>query len=182
MKQLTTIALAALALALVACGGINEDDAKKAWAATQKALDTSAGQALTATQALYDMEAFVNECTDGGQATFKMSADVNVGEMTSVDFDYEVLFEDCGEDGVVTNGTIVYASAVETSEAGTLVVLDYDGDLTYSGEVNGECEVALDARVETSATSTSVQYTGSYCGHDGQVVEDVDVNVDVNQI
>lgn len=179
---LSTMALAALST-LLACGGINEEDAKKAWAATQKALDTSsAGQALTAIQALYDVEAFSNECSEGGRAEFKMAANVNVDDITSVKFDYEVTFSDCEEDGVITNGTIVYRSAVETGEAGTTVVLDYDGDLTYSGEVNGACEVTLDARVETSASGTSVAYSGKYCGHDGEVLEEVDVNVDVSGV
>jgi len=184
LKKIFALPFAALALAtIIGCGGINADDAKKAWAATQRSLDTSsAGQALSATQALYDMEAYSNECSEGGQAIFKLSADINPGDITSVDFDYEVSFKDCAEDGVVTNGIITYKSSVVTSAAGATITLDYDGDLTYSGEVNGECEVTLDASVETSASGTHVQYSGKYCGHDGEVLEDVDVNVDVSNV
>lgn len=170
------LSLASLAsLSLLACGGpLSEADAKKAWAATRNGLNASPESGgITA------LEEYTGSCSGGGTAEFKSTGDVAAGEITTVNFAYDVTYKDCQEDGIVTNGTITYTGdvVVDGTLGATSVKETYTGDLVYSGEVSGTCTSAMEGVVETSVTGVKIDYTGTFCDYEGDRFEDVHVEV-----
>jgi hypothetical protein len=95
---------------------------------------------------------------------------------TAGEFSFDVEFDDCGANEVVINGEIEYALGISTDGANTLLTWGWDGDLEYSGDVEGDCEYNLKGSLSVTAgtngdpTSVSVQYTGTLCGHDAAAI------------
>jgi hypothetical protein len=181
---LDRIATMTLGLALFAPLGCDDDDsddvdtreAEVGWAATNHAMasghDSFAAQVeLTASG---DLEA---SCEGGGSMYM-------VGRMNDEDdFRLDVDFDGCVADDVMIDGTVTLVASVDVDvdidgddgdHAGAAVIVDWDGDLVFSGDVEGTC--SIDASVRAGAlvfddfAAAGVTVEGHICDHDADIV------------
>jgi hypothetical protein len=96
-------------------------------------------------------------CPEGG--TLKLDADAQTSE-DLVATTLEIEFDGCGADGVVIDGHFEIAAEVTDTKVSTLMT----GDLWFSGDAQGTCEIDIGATVTDDASSTSVSSHGSVCG------------------
>lgn len=167
--------LALVALPLLAFGCANKDapdveDSQTGWRSTSSAMDSSRAELSIHVE---DGQVTIDAtCPEGGMLSYDGSWG---GED---DFALEVLFDDCGSRGVVTNGDLQYsANVVAMTEDGVSsgrVELTYDGMLTWTGDVEGECIIDATLVAEASAgdgmASASIEARGTMCGHDADAV------------
>lgn len=174
MKKLGYLVLgAALSTALVGCGGeLDEGEAQVAWEATNSVL-TSGSARMSAAGGGEDGEGagltlnFDFTCPEGGTANFTGAL---TGELGTGGFNYTVGYQDCGADGVVINGDLAYDLTVVYDKGSAGTTMTFVGDLDYTGEVRGTCEIDMTGSTSTTwgggAFTASVDYQGSICGHD----------------
>ncbi|HFE45721.1 MAG TPA: hypothetical protein ENJ18_09565 [Nannocystis exedens] len=179
--RLIFVSIATSAL-LIGCAGPvgSEDDARSGWNQTDASLKQggnsaqSAGapapsgenpvfRAIVASSVDYDYN-----CKDSGVINYKGNYYVdteNVG-VADVDFDFQATFKGCTNGDLTIDGEIDYALEVESSDTANRVSYSYEGDLVWSGSVEGTCAVSMSALVETGIDGISVDYKGSLCGFD----------------
>jgi hypothetical protein len=153
----------------IGCAGDEpvSDDASRGWRATQLAF----GDDMTEWEqgALVDGSLDVSlECPDGGsyRAVGTYSSDNT--------FDLTVEFEGCGADGVVIDGALALHAEVDIDEHGTRVQTSYEGDLTWSGEASGSCDIDMSASVvvavDDDSADVDAEFHGEICGYDADAV------------
>lgn len=179
-----TIRLALVSLAtsvlVIGCAGPvgSQEDARSGWTRTNAVLESggNAAQAGGATAPTEDpvfragTAVTVNydyTCPGAGSITYNGNYYVDTVGSANVEFNYEAEFNKCTDgNGLTIDGLIDYALSVETSDTGSSVVYSYEGELTWDGDVQGSCELSMNASVTTTTTSASVSYSGSICGYD----------------
>lgn len=95
-------------------------------------------------------------CPEGG--TLELDADAQTSEdlvATTLELD----FDGCGADGVVIDGHLEIAAEVTDTEVSSSIT----GELSFSGDAEGTCEVDIGATVTHDGSSTSVSSHASVC-------------------
>ena len=117
------------------------------------------------------------DCEGGGSlfVTGRMNADD--------DFQLDLDYQGCASDDVVIDGSVSLVASVDVDvdidgddgdHAAAQVVVDYDGHLTFRGDVDGSC--TIDATVRAGAVvfdgfaGAGVTAEGHVCDHDASVV------------
>lgn len=155
---------------------MGERDAEVGWTAMNHA----------AAGAHDDFAASVELATDGdveldceGGGSLSVTGRMNAADDFQLDLDYD----GCVDDDVVIDGSVRLVASVdvdididgdEADHAAAQVVVDYDGHLTFDGDVEGTC--AIDATVRAGAlvfddfTAAGVTAEGHVCDHVASVV------------
>lgn len=129
------------------CGGLSEEDAAKGWGATFAAVGPlQAGAAGRVAEGAKNVA-----CAAGGSGDVTMTQ----GE-TALTLD--VTFHDCNSAGVIINGPLNWSYEA----SGTQLKYDFTGDLSWSGEVEGDCELGFHLEMNGGAGT----YSGEICGYD----------------
>lgn len=167
---------------LVACSQeLSEEDARTAWGATNLALAQGSAQAQTAaagtpavpgqggdlqTRAAAQVD-YTWNCTSGGTAHFAGEASADAaGGSSDVNFTLATEFSDCSVSGVTISGSLDYAAMVSASGAGSSTTFTMKGSLSYSGEVDGSCDIDMTLSASVGGGTVGASYKGSICGHD----------------
>ncbi len=140
----------------------DKQTARAGWVSTQAALG-EAGVDFTAMATVNEDGAMGTvtgtvECPEGGSMDVEV---VGAVDDSMVSASVEIAFIACEVDGVVTDGSLDYSGLVTETE----VSASFNGDLTWSGSVTGECAIDLEARVTTDGvTATGSSINGGLCG------------------
>jgi hypothetical protein len=167
-----------MTLFITQCGGgdtFSKEDAQKAATVVQGAIGKALAGAPQALSAAQDEQIPENisvdyeyTCTGGGTA--QVTGMIGAAGASAGNYDVDVSFAACVEDGVTLDGSIAYRIAVMVSQdiANPLASFDVsmDGTVTYSGDLSGEC--VFDLSISGSATGATVE--GSVCGVDATEV------------
>jgi hypothetical protein len=155
-----------VALPLIGCGSEdNADDAKRAWNAMTKPIDSAGGNSNALTLDQIDLSTEMDvDCSGGGSAHVVDNASVS-GSDVSVNWDVD--FNDCVEDGVTMNGKIGYKSDVLGTGD---VKLEYIGEVDFTGAYEGSCNVDM----HLSVSGSSVTASGEFCGFEADLIVDDD--------
>lgn len=174
--KILLLSLFAVTFATACSDPLTKAEAKKAWPGTNSTLEggRSTSGALTAADPL--SIGVSTACPDDGTMKFSVSLSSfdTVGE-----FSFDVEFDDCGANNLVINGEIEYALGISTDANGSLFTWGWKGDLSYSGEVEGDCEYDMEGSLSVTTggtgdpTSVSVQYGGTLCGYEADVLLNV---------
>ncbi len=176
MRNLMTLTVIALTAGLMSCGGgLTQEDMAKAWAATNGAL--TSGQTIAATAgALTNQDATLNlsydySCVGGGSASFTGDYDVTTdlsGNMSG-GFLFDIGFDGCETSGIIIDGNLVYDVTYASTATGVNYSFTYQGSLTYSGEVNGTCDIDMVYNMNIDygmGGAYDLSYSGTICGYD----------------
>lgn len=96
-------------------------------------------------------------CPEGGSLTVDADAQTSEDLVTAT---LEIELDGCGANGVVIDGYLEYAAEVTDEE----VSASMTGDLSFSGDVEGTCEIDIGTTVTHDESSTSVSSHASVCG------------------
>lgn len=96
-------------------------------------------------------------CPEGG--TLEVEADAQTSE-DLVATTLELELDGCGADGVVIDGHLEIAAEVTDTEVSSSIT----GELTFSGEAEGTCDVDIGTTVTDDGSSTTVSTHASVCG------------------
>lgn len=166
-----TVALLSAGVLFAGCANdVDEDDARTGWRSTSSALLTTQSKLTTEVDAsgVVDLTA---ACPDGGSVTY-------TGSFAGFsDFGLGVELDGCKAFGVTTDGELTYRASVYThvddDGSETRVELSYTGHVSWSGKVEGDCEIDATMRVETSTgngmASATTEASGTVCGYSGDV-------------
>jgi len=181
MRRFLTIAILFYALVLAGCGNdqLTEDESERAWNSTQQTL--TSGEARVQGEGSGSEEGSDSDltvdytCPEGGTARFEGSYTFeNSGNEGSdhavLETDLTVSFDACANNNITADGFINYTTRTETNDSGAEFVTDWTGDLDYSGEINGTCQIDMHGEMSAESGSESVSYqydySGTVCGHD----------------
>lgn len=148
-----------LSSSLAACG-MSDEDIRKAWGATNTALTGGQSQSaggLTADQA---GTTFEYACAGGGAATFSGEA------VTENEFSFHVVFAGCSAQEVTIDGSLDFATVTSSTSSSFSMTFDYTGSLTWSGDVEGECDIDMTGSLTASEAGSGGSFTGTICGED----------------
>jgi len=166
---ITTLSVPVLLCLACAADEPVSDDVSRGWRATQLAYADDASQ----WQADVDIDGSLDvrfDCPDGGSYHAVGTYD------DTMTFDLTVEFDACRADGVVVDGSLALHAEVDVDENGTRTSMSYAGELSWSGEASGTCEIDMTAKVavETDGESADVdaEFHGSICGYDADAVVD----------
>jgi hypothetical protein len=180
MKRISRISACggvALALAAVVAGcgeepepTVEVDAARQGWRSTEVALASvgvptgwSGSGSVGSDGVMAELMGSAN-CPEGGSATIDAAADVHADDVMAA---LSIEFDACAAEGVVIDGTLDYAASVTDTE----VFASIHGDLDWSGDAEGRCEIHLEAKVTRGdASGTAVSVNGQMCGHRWQEV------------
>ncbi len=177
------IVLSAIAsLALIGCSDqLNEEDSRVAFAAAYSTLQVGAAEAQSNagtaahtgdTPAFRDAAAgtvdYNYSCPGGGSAHYvgslQASSDGGGGQAT---FDLSTDFAGCKTIGNITvDGSMDYAASVTGTADTASVTFAMNGSLSFSGEVDGSCDIDVKISVNATQGAAGLSYSGSVCGHD----------------
>lgn len=166
-------------VAMVGCSKntLEAEEAAVAWQATSAELERSA-----TTAPLVGVGAdgtFGLDCLEGGtilaEGEFDASADLS--DLSGVaSFDYTLELAGCAHDGVVTDGVLAFTGFASASvlELTAETSFTWTGDLSYTGEVEGECEIDVTAASFVGlATGASASFEGTVCGESVTVLAEI---------
>lgn len=182
MNALRLSLVAAVVGGLVACGGGAPLAANKEAAA--QALFASSSHASPPTSGANGagMSAEVaTDCREGGRAKVKYDLEsfMQQGSSTDVAFAFDVIFENCSDDGATTmNGTLTTGYTVSASGTfGAEVALTMKGRVNFSGAVSDfvDADVVQHISIEqhgTSSGSVSVRLSGTITTSSGTYTYD----------
>lgn len=167
MRFVAVLSMVAMAASVVGCGGMSEEDAKRAFAAASAV--TSGGQSQAAlggsalTMQAAETTSFSFPCPQGGDAAFD-------GSYSADQFDFAVAYRACKTQQISIDGDLDFAMSSASDATGTTATFDYNGDLSFDGEVSGDCEIAVTGVMTIAAGgnsfSASSHISGSLCGND----------------
>lgn len=181
-----------LILSAIACIGLvgcaeqqlNDEDSRVAFTAVRATLEAGAAAAPASNSAAYTGPslAFREEvggmvdydfaCFGGGKAHFSGMVHVSSEpDSDQVAVDLSTDFNGCkAEIGDITiDGGMDYAVSVSSSGDSDDVTVTMHGKLSFSGDINGACDIDVKLSVSSMQDSNSVSYSGSICGHDAEV-------------
>lgn len=184
MRRTHVVAFLSSVLLLVGCGDdqLDEDEAEQAWQTTQQSVSSGESEVKVRAESSEsggsdaDMTVDV-QCRSGGTATFRgqywTDVESESGDATGVEAELSIDYSSCERNGIVIDGRLDYMIDMTSSDQSTNLVYTWDGDLEYSGDVEGNCMIdlrgELDAGTQEGA-SYSYEYSGSICGHDANQV------------
>ncbi|MBC8071348.1 MAG: hypothetical protein IAG13_23685 [Deltaproteobacteria bacterium] len=161
------------AFLLPACADDDPDpDAVAGWRAASTALGSQGAQWKAEADADGELDTDL-VCPSGGQYVVEGNiADAN-------EFDVSVTFEGCNADGVLISGHLSMHAEVELTENSSRVHVDYQGELSFTGEAEATCEidVVADVVVETTggndpSAHVEASFHGEICGYSAAAVVD----------
>lgn len=147
------------------------EEAATGWQAMNAILDIgtqSHGQALSGVNFEHS---FTHECVGGGSADFtgEVSANWAIGS-AGADFIYTVQFNACSALGVSTDGTMNYSRGAEVQDMSLETNFEWNGAVTWSGNVSGECAIDVSGFTTVSLAGWNLdaqsETTGTICGFD----------------
>ena len=100
------------------------------------------------------------DCPDGGSV--EVAGATTEGGDGAIPENLTITYDACKSDGVTVSGEIEYK--VEFSLSDFSMVVTTTGSLTFSGDVQGDCEV--DLTMTSSMESNEPEMTGTICGYD----------------
>ncbi len=169
MRQATPFVLVAVLLSACQSSEPTTDrgTASTGWRSTDKAMQhaglalgfTGSGSATVDADGVDAMLLGTADCPDGGTVTFDAEGSVHPDTVVA---DLTIEFDGCAADGVVIDGSMTYFASVEPD----LVEASVEGQLEWSGEIEGSCAVDLKASVSKTGASASAHVGGSMCGWD----------------
>jgi hypothetical protein len=147
-----------------ATGPADLDSARAGWRSTELVMAEAGidvqGSSSSVTIDQNGVSAMVTgtvSCPEGGSLTFDTDTQVTDDLVAS---NVELEFDGCGVDGVVIDGFLETATAVTDPEVSTSIT----GELSFSGEAQGTCEIDIGTTVTHDASSSSVSSHASVCG------------------
>lgn len=170
VRCLTVVGAATLA---IGCGGMSKQEVRDAWTATSGAMSSGQGNVSQQSQALS------NENADSVTVTYSCMEDGSVeftGEWASsgqgeAEFSLELLFDSCVREGVQIDGDLAWTQSISGSDDSFAFEWTYTGNLTYAGEVVGECPVDMTGSFQYGgdnllevATNSGYSWGGTICG------------------
>lgn len=174
MRNLSFLSVALCGLGLAACSDpLTKTEARQAWPATNSTLEGGRVNNSGALTALDPLSIGVEApCPEDGTMEWKVSlSDLGVNE-----FGFTVEFNDCNSDGLVIDGEIDYALSLTTDATNTTFAWHWEGDLSYEGRVEGDCEYDMTGRLSVTTgtpgdpTSVDLEYSGTLCGYDAEAL------------
>ena len=103
----------------------------------------------------------VVECPDGGSLSVDADGEVS-GDHDRVEATLSIAFDGCTADGVTIDGSLSYAGLVTPEE----VTAGIHGDIEWSGDVEAECAIDIEATVTRDGASVAAStVSGGLCGH-----------------
>lgn len=152
-------ALLTLAILLPACADDEVDgDVAKGWRATNLAI----GGKTSEWKAQADVDGTLAgelTCPSSGKYSIEGSiADENT-------FDVSIDFEGCSADGVTISGHLAMHAEVAVTDNSSRVHLDYEGELEWSGDAEGSCEIDMVADVAVAVSGNDAKVDASFHGH-----------------
>lgn len=191
MSVLSLVMPNKLMLSAIACIGLvgcaeqlNEEDSRVAFTVVSATLEAGAAAAPASGSAAYtgpslafreDVDAAVDydfACVGGGKAHFSGTVLVSSEpDNDQVAVDLSTDFNGCkAEVGDITiDGGMDYSVSVSAAGDSNDVTVTMDGKLSFSGDINGACDIDVKLSVSSTPDSSSVVYSGSICGHDAEV-------------
>jgi hypothetical protein len=171
-------------LLVVGCGDdqLDEDEAREAWQTTQQSVSSGESEVKVRAESSEsggsDAEMTVDvQCSSGGSATFQgqywTDVESESGDATGVEAELAIDYSSCERNGIVIDGTLDYMIDMTSTDQSTNLVYNWDGDLEYSGDVEGNCMIDLRGEIDAGTregASYSYEYSGSICGHDANQV------------
>ncbi len=97
------------------------------------------------------------DCPDGGTVTLQAEGHVDPDSVASA---ADISFDGCAAEGIVIDGTLSYSASVTENSA----TVSMSGSLSWSGDIEGECDIDIDASVTTSGAQASGHLGGTMCG------------------
>lgn len=160
-------------LSFAACGddSLSEEDSQKGFMAVQQVLQVGSASAQSSVaQGLVSIN-FTYNCPAGGSAAFVGAIDdVSNSTSTEATFNYTVTFTSCKAQGVTLDGAIDYSFDVSATETSSSLEYSYVGNVNFSGEVDGDCDLDVHAKINTNSSDTSAtisyEYYGNLCDND----------------
>lgn len=179
MRKHLTIATISFAFVLVGCGNqMSEEESQEAWGTTQQTLSSGEaqvqGDVKESSSDSPNTDASLDyTCPEGGSATFEgeytyTSSDDEGSSTDKFEADMTVDYRACENNDIVIDGAVNYNLKTETSGDSFKYVYDWDGDLDYSGDVNGSCRIDMTGEMNFDSSSVSWNYSGTVCGHDAE--------------
>ena len=171
MRQHLTLVTLFLALVLAGCGNdqLDEEETQEGWRATQQTLTSGEAQARSPSDNAAESDgnaSFDVDCSGGGSTAFDgnyaYEATDDEGLSHELDADMEVTYEACAHNGITIDGFINYTAATEASDDGFKYVYEYNGDLKYTGDINGSCMIEMTGEIAADATGASFEYPSSF--------------------
>jgi hypothetical protein len=174
MKNITRALLAVGLIGFAACGddSLNEEDSQQGFAAANAVLSQGGASAQSSAANGAVAIDFSFNCLEGGTANFVGSLDdTQTGTTTDATFTYVVTFNNCVSQGVTLGGDVTYKLDISASDTSSTLEYSYVGDLSFSGDINGDCSLDMYSRITTSTGasgggSANFEYRGNMCGND----------------
>lgn len=144
-------------LFVTACGKepLKLADAKKAFVSAQSALPTT-----SSLEGVKSGQEF--PCTNGGHVrVVEAPKQEDRGKSQRL----KIAYEKCDMEGTTIDGTYDIEATISQN---TQIKAHLSGELSFSGKVNGDCDVDMRLEVKGSSKS-SIKLTGNFCG---QNIED----------
>jgi hypothetical protein len=170
MRNTVGAGLCSLALAAVGCADdeSNTSAGKPVDAATAQAalteLTTNVDITVSGANGGVGGNAIQVSCAGGGGAT--LSGRVNVvPKPTTVDVKVAIDYNDCvTSNGTTLAGAIDFTQSVQAGALPVRVQTIYQGEVTFTGKVQAQCDVDLNVLVDEAGKAVKV--SGSFCGQD----------------
>lgn len=163
MRISTTILGIGLALQMAACGGMSEDDARRAFTAMNTAASSGRQKVENDARKAQTVDNTVDAsfpCLEGGTMSFSGTFDDS--QTNAFQFDFDTSFAACKSQGVTIDGTMGYAMSMSGATGAESFAYSMVGKLQFAGEVDGECDMDL----EMTFANQALTYSGSICGHE----------------
>jgi hypothetical protein len=177
MRNLGTVLLT-LATLMPACADDDAVDADTArgWRATNLAIGEKGS--MWQTQADVDGNLASDlACPTGGKYAIEGSI------VAENEYDVTLSFDGCNAEGVIISGQLALHAEVEVTDSSSRVHVDYQGEITWSGEAEGSCEVDMVADVAVSVSGgnnptadVDASFHGHVCGYSADAVVDASVH------
>lgn len=179
-----TIVLTALAtFTMIGCSKqLDEQDSRVAFAAAFGALGTGAGEAqlsaggAAAAQAS-DTPSFRAGAAGAVDYTFNCQGGGSIhfaGNVTAVandtggyaSFNFSTDYASCSFLNITMDGSVDYVASASGTADTAKADFSIDGSLSFSGEVDGDCDFDLTYSLSATQNAANISYSGSICGHD----------------
>lgn len=182
MKKLTIFAVSTFLFASCGLNNITEDEATEGWTVASAPL--AEGQEKLQEKATENVSKLLGgetishtvHCDEAGRLKFTLKAtfDSDAGMSSEPKVDLKANYNDCEDNQVVVNGHLTIdspqfsnfmpggGSGDGDTEGPTVVT--YIGHLDYTKDVDGPCDVNMDAEIPASGGRPT--YSGRLCGYD----------------
>jgi hypothetical protein len=155
--------LTALAIGCQADEPADVDSARAGWRSAEVAMAEAglgvqwSGSGSVSSDGVSAMVTGRVSCPEGG--SLRVDADAHSSE-NLVQANLEIEFDGCAAEGVVLDGYLEYAAEVTDTKVSASIT----GDLSFSGDAQGSCEVDIGATVDQTGGATNVSSHGNMCG------------------